>query len=535
MADLGVLDVLVIGGGMGGCIVATRLAEHGVHPETGKPLRIAILERGPYFKGDRDPSPGYGIPFRHNLFTSVAQDSRENTRYTMASGFTQDEVDRGIRQRYVNTRRGDASAIGGGSLHWNCNTQVPFDLDYGAYAEETGVDWTVEKLRSASQEIQRLFNIHGRPESLLNPGDLLFRDSAKALGYSVIPLTIAKRNCIACGFCSLMCKYDAKMGPLITHLPLAEKLGVQIIPEAEVDKLILEKQGARVVAKGAIYRHQGATESVMAGKVIVACGVFGTPPLLFRSGYGRRDVLGSDLIVENPNIGKNVDAKVSAARIRAVFDEAIHTGEYRDGSYDLFQDVHPQGYFDRLQMNFRVQRLATSPDQLALGRTAPEFGREHKEFMRQIYNSQGPDNAARAAHLRQGGFGIAVIRPSGPLGVMDAYGGLQYDREDPVLLRRLKEGNEMGHEILKKMGAREIAGSRGEVRVTSVAGLTGSCRAGANRSNSVVNSDFESHDVENLLICDGSTPPRIASRGFGTPVAVFATYAAQRLVANYFS
>jgi len=273
----------------------------------------------------------------------------------MASGFTQDEVDRGIRQRYVSTRRGDASAIGGGSLHWNCNTQVPFDLDYGAYAEETGVDWTVEKLRPASQEIQRLFNIHGRPESLLNPGDLLFRDSAKALGYSVIPLTIAKRNCIACGFCSLMCKYDAKMGPLITHVPLAEKLGVQIIPEAEVDKLILEKQGARVVAKGAIYRHQGATESVMADKVIVACGVFGTPPLLFRSGYGRRDVLGSDLIVENSNIGKNVDAKVSAPRIQAVFAEAIHDGEYRDGSFDLFQDVHPQGYFDRLQMNFRVQ------------------------------------------------------------------------------------------------------------------------------------------------------------------------------------
>ncbi len=113
MADLGVLDVLVIGGGMGGCIVATRLAEHGVHPETGEPLRIAILERGPYFKGDRDPRPGYGVPFRRKLFTSVAQDSRENTRYTMASGFTQDEVDRGISQRHVNTRRGDASAIGG--------------------------------------------------------------------------------------------------------------------------------------------------------------------------------------------------------------------------------------------------------------------------------------------------------------------------------------------------------------------------------------------------------------------------------------
>ena len=118
---------------------------------------------------------------------------------------------------------------------------------------------------------------------------------------------------------------------------------------------------------------------------------------------------------------------------------------------------------------------------------------------------------------------------------MDAYGELQYDRKDPVLLRRLKDGYEIGHEILKKMGAKEISGSVDEVSVRTVAGITGSCRAGSDRSNSVVNSDFESHDVENLLICDASSPPRIASRGFGSPVAVTATYAAQRLVTKYFS
>ena len=113
---------------------------------------------------------------------------------------------------------------------------------------------------------------------------------------------------------------------------------------------------------------------------------------------------------------------------------------------------------------------------------------------------------------------------------------MQYDRKDPGLLKRLKEGHEMGHELLKKMvGVKEISGPDGEVSVRSVIALASSCRAGSDRSNSVVNSDFESHDVENLLICDQSAIPRIASRGFGTPVAVIATYAAQRMVARYFS
>ena len=92
MADLGELDVLIIGGGMAGCIVATRLAEHGVHPETGEPLRIAILERGPHFKGGA--RPGYGIPLRRQLFTCVTPENRASTRYTMASGLSPEERDR---------------------------------------------------------------------------------------------------------------------------------------------------------------------------------------------------------------------------------------------------------------------------------------------------------------------------------------------------------------------------------------------------------------------------------------------------------
>jgi choline dehydrogenase-like flavoprotein len=171
---------------------------------------------------------------------------------------------------------------------------------------------------------------------------------------------------------------------------------------------------------------------------------------------------------------------------------------------------------------------------VATDQSAPEFGREHKEFMRDVYILQRP-HRVRAEYLKRGSIGISLVRPSGVLGKMDAYLDLEYDRTDPGTLRRLREGHEIGLEILKKMGARAISESEDGVRITNVSGISSSCRAGSDRSNSVVNSDFESHDVDNLLICDQSVQPRIASRGFGSPVAMFATYAAQRMVANYFS
>ncbi|MCH8820343.1 MAG: hypothetical protein IIB03_08505 [Acidobacteria bacterium] len=44
-------DLVIVAGGMAGCILAARVAENGVHPQTGEKLRIALLEAGPYLKG----------------------------------------------------------------------------------------------------------------------------------------------------------------------------------------------------------------------------------------------------------------------------------------------------------------------------------------------------------------------------------------------------------------------------------------------------------------------------------------------------
>ncbi len=529
-------DVIILGGGMAGCILATRIAENGVHPETGKRPKVAMLERGPYFKGL--PKPGYGIPLRRKMFTNISHEFRAGERYSMGIFESRHEALLKAAAGAGASSADFASIVGGGSLHWQARTQVPYDLDYEAWVEETGVDWTAQKFRSASEEIRTLFNIHARPQSMDSEGQALFRDSAAALGHKLIEATVAKRNCIVCGYCNGgdMCKYDAKMGPVITHLPLAEKLGVEIIPDAEVEKIILEKQGGRVVAKGAIYRHKGGTESIEAGKIIVSCGTFGTPPLLFRSGYGRRDVLGSNLIVENPNIGRNIDAKPASGSVDGVFAEAISDGDYHDGGYLFYDDFHPKGYVDRVQFEFGAGvGSVLSPDFMALNRVAPEFGWEHKEFMRQIFNREASEGSGKTAHLRSTSFGAGVIRPKEVRGSIDPNGRFQYQRNHPSIVKRLREARDISAEVLKKMGAKELFNASGPLRVGREIMQLGSCRAGADRSISVVNSDFESHDVENLLICDGSVLPREASDGYGAPVATVATYAAQRIVKKYFS
>ena len=64
---------------------------------------------------------------------------------------------------------------------------------------------------------------------------------------------------------------------------------------------------------------------------------------------------------------------------------------------------------------------------------------------------------------------------------------------------------------------------------------TGSARAGSGPENSVCNSDFDSHDIDHLMITSGASIPKtLFSHGCG-PAAVNGAYASRRIVANHFS
>ena len=508
-------DVVIAGAGMAGGILAARIAERGVNPRTGEKLRVALMDMGPYFKGD--PRPGYGIPLRRQSYANLPG---------------RDDI-----EPYRSTPWGLTAGIGGRSLHWNGVSQLPVEEDYEQWLSETGVDWSYEKLTDARMEITEMFHRIPVPEEILPPGSLMFRDAATKMGYKVRRSVVARLNCICCSLHVLHgCKYDAKSGSLNRYIPIAERNGVKIMPDTTVEKVILEKRGATAVATGVVFTQAGKTQEARAEKVILSCSTSGNPLLLYKSGYGPKEMVQGELLVENPNVGRNVDANLGGGgAVWAVFEEPVARSDFYDwGAGVYFVERGPQGRLNlQVSPGFAIggspnrKALLRLPPELGREHSAPEFGREHKEFMKRQDSFVG-------------NISSSVNRQTLLRGELNSSGRVTLNLGDhPAIVKRAQEGREIAREILLKMGAKRVSDITKPTRFTRrdfTALATSSCRAGSDRSNSVVNSDFESHDIENLFICDMSVLPSVPTGGNnGATTAFLACHAWRRIVAKHFS
>jgi choline dehydrogenase-like flavoprotein len=533
-------DVAVVGAGMAGIIVAAKIAEKGVHPRTGGKLRVALVERGPYLKGE--PRPGYGHPVRRQMFTNVMSEFREGGRYVM--GVAQDSPRQGSGSPWLDAGSGQAyasrysfpvpaaSIVGGGSLHYGAETRDPHSVDYLAWQRETGVDWTEANMKAAAQEIVRMFSVHERPPELLDQFCLDFGQAARDLGFEVTPTVMAKRNCLLSGFCDRidMCKYDAKGGSFVAYIPICERNGVDIIPDSEVQRVIIDKGRAT----GIEFTRKGAAGVLKAERVVVSSGIFGTPVLLMRSGYGSRDDLGRNLVVENAHVGRNIDTRPGPRTSHiGVFDSPMSDGEFHDGGFHVFHDTRPDKVSERIQFRC-IPILIGQPHQVAFHDFAPEFGWEHKNFMRQICNPAVP-SVHRDELLKRGQMSTAVVRPAGVFGRTNIRANFSYEVGHPNIQKVLEEGDKLAKEILRATNAKEVITNTQPSAARGFFAFAGSCRAGADPRTSVVNQYGESHDVENLFICDSSIMPRCASQGYGGPTATVAAFISERIVARHFT
>ncbi|MGH9902212.1 MAG: GMC family oxidoreductase N-terminal domain-containing protein, partial [Pyrinomonadaceae bacterium] len=358
-------DVIIVGSGIGGSILAAHIAGGGLNPANGERLKVAMLEAGPYWRGE--PRPGHGVPVRRRMITNFISDSPPHL-----------------------WPWGMMKIVGGTAVHAGGSVYLPYDVDYKHWVEG-GTDWTAENCRAAGEEVARVFNIHTEPDEVLTRGNMMFREAARALGREVHAAQVARRNCLYCGFCEggYFCRYDSRMTPLTTYMPLAERRGVEIIPEATVERVIIEKKGARPVAAGVVFRRGGRVTELRARKVIVSAGVVGTPLLLSRSGYGAKEDAAGALVVENRNVGRHLDIH-AAVVVSAYFDEPVKDGARGAAPAGFFflDDAGPDGY-GRMRIKDSGMNGIEEPWMLANSSFAPDFGRAHKEFMRRGRTHRG--------------------------------------------------------------------------------------------------------------------------------------------------
>jgi choline dehydrogenase-like flavoprotein len=320
-------DVVVVGSGAGGAVVAAELAAAGAE--------VFVLEKGKQrIEADFDGAEYAGM----------------RDMYEKRGILTSDDVGIVVLA---------GSTLGGGTtINWTTSLSTPayvleqWERELGV-SGAAGPEWQ-DSLQAVSERL--LVNTASQE----NRHNALLRQACETLGYSwrVLPRNV--HGCGDCGYCGYGCRSGAKQSALNTYLADACHSGAQIVTDCTVERVTIE-QGR---ATGVTARLNGRKLRVRSRLVIVAAGSVHTPALLLRSG------------LVNPNIGRHLHLHPVPAAF-GVFDQPVEAwrGTMQCVALDQFMDLD-NGY------GFAVEVPPAHPGLIALG--VPWHNAEgHRGLMRQ--------------------------------------------------------------------------------------------------------------------------------------------------------
>jgi long-chain-alcohol oxidase len=247
-------DVVVVGSGAGGGVVAAELARAG--------LDVVVLEKGGY-AAERDFSHQEGEAYR-DLYLYGLTLTTDDLACRILAG----------------------STLGGGTVV-NYSTSFPTPPAVLAeWAQMSGVDAFVSGEVAASLEV--VAGRLGVTEGQSRPGvrDQLLERGLERLGWHVGPLPRNVRGCAqdaGCGYCGFGCRLGAKQSTLVTYLEEAAGHGARLVVGIDARRVLVD-DGRAVGVEGRGSGGQRVT--VRARAVVAAAGAIETPALLLRSGLG---------------------------------------------------------------------------------------------------------------------------------------------------------------------------------------------------------------------------------------------------------
>ena len=510
------VNVVIVGSGAGGGIVAKELASAG--------LSVVVFERGKMHTASdfnhSELDSQYSVP---PAYGPTVYPNPRTFRYTDRE--TARLVYPGVNDQYGKT----AAAVGGGTLayggaSWRFKREdfrmrstygtipgtsvedwpISYD-DLEPYYEKAEYELGVSGLAGADPFAEPRKKPYPLPPLPINPQGEIVRDAGRRLGWHPFPPPFAiltefykgRNFCVQCAWClAHVCEVDAKSGTQVTMMPLALKTGkCELRTNSFVTRIITDGKGQPTGVQYYDIHKQGHEQ--YADLIVVACSATESARLLLNSAnkFHPRGLGNS-----SGQVGRNLNDHTGADTY-GVFDREIPHDKgpgpsmaFNDWNHSHVPGIPGGGYIYNYYCTLPIEFAQVRPPD------APGWGKAHKDFQRQYFhrylhlgsNCQALPQEVNCVdldpHVRDA-WGMPVAR------ITHSWGKIDFQIADFVM--------DKGEQLLKEAGAiKTWRGGNGRGGVNDH--QNGTCRMGSDPKTSVVSRYCQSHDIDNLFVTDGS-------------------------------
>ncbi|OHB73468.1 MAG: hypothetical protein A2W17_06015 [Planctomycetes bacterium RBG_16_41_13] len=524
-----VTDVVVVGSGAGGGVVAKELAESG--------LSVVVIEAGRRFNPFIDyltDRTDFEVVAR-NVFDDPINSRRD--LYTVS----------GSNRFYYHRAKG----VGGSTLKYAACVPRFHESDFRVRTEDgLAEDWPIsyKDLERFYTRVEYELGVSGPTGPDANPfepprskpyptsahpfnlASLVIKRGADKLGLHLVrePLAIptvewnGRPACINAGTCMLGCAITAKSSMDVTYLRKAEKTGrVEIRANCMAYRVTVAPDGK---ARGVVYfNSEGSEHEIRARAIVLAGNAVETPRLLLLSDSSQYP---NGLANSSGLVGKFFTEHL-AVLAYGLFSERMDPwrGTPTGG---LIQDNYATDKANTFARGWTTYVSCSSHWPLYVAKKLPGWGTRHKLRTEQLFahhvdlitvGEQLPNinNQVALDPEVKDLYGLPVPRLTNELG-----------NNDRAMVAAIKKNLK---EILQASGSTEILEI--EYRPGSSAHYLGTCRMGSNSQNSVVNEWGRTHDVPNLFIADGSIFVTAAAVNPALTISALATRIAAGIIDSF--
>jgi choline dehydrogenase-like flavoprotein len=486
-------DVVVIGSGAGGAIMAYELAAAG--------KKVILLEAGPYVPSS-EFNEVYADMFERLYVDAVAQANTDGD-ITITQG----------------------SLLGGSTVVTACVCfRIP-DWVLKHWKEDHGVEgMSPAELAPKCERVEKNLSIHVNEPQEINWNSQLLRKGCEALGWSSKPTPRNTQDCVLAGYCVAGCRYDRKKSTLVTYVPWAIEKGARAYVDTRVKEIRVS--GGRATGVGAVIRDpktkkEVARLDVESQVVVLAAGAVQSPLLL----------LDNQIANSSAQVGRNFACHPSL-NVAALFDEEVN------GWVGAVQGVYCDEFGSEEKGGFILEGAAGNP-YLCNGFMLPGIGAESAGLAKNVKHLSNTiilihDQNVGRVHRQNGVKKIEYrVAESDKVRMRAAIkaaariwfaAGARKVILPTIVPHFLESENDLGVIDTMPMGP-------GDLIMVSYH-PQGTCRMGGDPARSVVNSHGQCHDIPNLVIADASVFPTSVMVNTQMPVYTVATHFADLMNAE---